>query len=689
LFKSHSPVRSHSPVKPKDARRALRRTLAAGLGLAVAGTLIAAGPAQAFTNNVRVDLKVLVFNDGSAGVATITAALDREGVPYDQIRLAGSVPTLTAAQLSDTLNGAPRARYDGVVVPSENALGAANTALLNTFEQTFGIRQVDAYTWAGANVGLTAAFTGTLDGATATVTAAGRSAGFGYLTGSLPIDNLDPSVPETYGYLGTPAAATGTTFTPLVNAALGGRTGSVMGVYTHGGHDELVVTMGMNQYQMAGQELGHGVVTWLTQGTHLGYWRNWFSLNVDDIFLPDDRWDATHNCTSGDDCASSLTPLAPVRMTTADVTYLEQWQNRAGIKLDVTFNGDGSVEAGNNDALTRKFVADRSQFRWLNHTYSHEYLGCLQNFTIVPWACQTGTGGQIQYTSQADITSQITQNVAWAKRKGITLNASEVVTGEHSGLASLPQMSVDNPNLAPALAAAGITALASDASREPAPRGVGAARTVPRHPLNIYYNVASRADEVDEYNWLYASQSAGGSGICENNPSSTCISPLSASTGFTSYIVPLETRIAYGHVVSSDPAPHYAHQSNLTGDRILYPVLNSVINRYKATYTTATPLLNPRLSDVSTQQSRAVAWHTASTAGQVEAYLQNGRVTVINHGGGPLSVPITVPASTKSVTLSVLGVEMLGAVYGTAYGTDRSDWTSFGAGATKMFRLPG
>jgi hypothetical protein len=250
-------------------------------------------------------------------------------------------------------------------------------------------------------------------------------------------------------------------------------------------------------------------------------------------------------------------------------------------------------------------------------------------------------------------------------------------------------MTVDNPNLAPALAAAGVTTLASDASREPAPRSVGAARTVPRHPMNIYYNVASKADEVDEYNWLYTSQANGGSGICENNPNSTCIPPLSTSTGFTSYIVPLETQIAYGHVVSADPDPHYAHQTNLTGDRILYPVLDSVINRYKATYTTATPLVNPRMSDVSTQQSRSAAWRAAVSAGTVEAYVQNGRVTVINHGGGALNVPVTVPAGTRSVTLSVLGVEMLGAQFGTAYGTDRSDWTSFGAGATKMFRLPG
>jgi hypothetical protein len=290
--------------------------------------------------------------------------------------------------------------------------------------------------------------------------------------------------------------------------------------------------------------------------------------------------------------------------------------------------------------------------------------------------------------SQADIRAQFTDNVNWARGKGISLDPAEVVTGEHSGLKALPQVTTDNPNLAPAMAAAGVNVLASDASREPAPRTVGAARTVPRHPMNIYYNVSTVDGEVDEYNWVYNSRADGGSGLCENNPVSTCIAPLSTATGFASYIVPKETQIAYGHLISADPLPHYAHQSNLTDDRILYPVLDAVLSRYRAAYTTATPVVSPRMSEVATVQSRQAAWRGAITAGTVEAYLQNGRVTVVNHGG-TVSVPITVPAGTRTITLSLLGIEMTGGLYGNAYGPERSDWTSLWSGAQQLLRLPG
>ncbi len=667
------------------------RVLATGCVLVVAATLLAANPAQASVTNARVDLKVLVFTDGSAGIGVVTAELDREGVRYDSIDPRdASRPALTASALSDTVNGSPRAKYNGVVLPNENALPAPELAVLATFEGTFGVRQVDAYTTPTASVGLTTTWSGVMDGGALAVSDAGKAAGFGYLAGPVPIDNLSPIIDETYGYIGTPQP--GATYAALVNASTPA-SGPVIGVYTHPAqgtvpaHDELVVTLAMNQYQPVAQVLGHGLVSWVTRGIHLGYWRNWFSVDVDDLFLPDDRWDALDNCTSGDGCPASVAPLSPIRMTAADVTTLEQWQTQQGIKLEMTFNGEGSADAGASDPLTTKLVTDRAQFRWLNHTYSHMYLGCVQDFTVTPWRCQTDASGKTVWVSQADIQSQVTDNLTWARGKGISVNANELVTGEHSGLVALPQVTQDNPNFAPALSAAGVTVVASDASRESAPRPVGAARTVPRHPLNVFYNVSTQADEVDEYNWLYTSAADGGSGICENNPTSTCIAPLSPSSGFSSYIVPVETGIMYGHVVSGDPDPHYVHQSNLTGDRIAYPVLSSVLSRYRTTYTSATPVLNPRMTDVSVQQNRTAAWASASAS--VEAYVQNGHVTVINHAAGSHAVPLTVPTGTRTTTVSLLGIEVLGGTYGTPYGPENSDWTTLGAGAQLQLRLPG
>ena len=53
---------------------------------------------------------------------------------------------------------------------------------------------------------------------------------------------------------------------------------------------------------------------------------------------------------------------------------------------------------------------------------------------------------------------------------------------------------------------------------------MGQALTVPRFPMNVYYNAGRTADEVVEYNWLYTSTAQGGSGLCTANPAtSTCL----------------------------------------------------------------------------------------------------------------------------------------------------------------------
>jgi hypothetical protein len=657
-----------------------RPMLAAALALAGVAGAVLATPANAAGTRQRVDLRVLVLSDGQTGVDTVVAQLDREGVPYTTIDLtAPGRPQITPAGLADSVGGVRRAKYQGVVVPNETAVSGAEATALADFEREFGVRQLDAYTSANANVGLTTAWSGVLDGTTMTVTAAAKAAGFGYLAGPVGVADLDPAVDESYGYLG--AAAAGASYTPLVTAtAPGGASGALLGVYTHDGREELVNTLAMNRNQTHAMVLGHGLVQWLTKGVHLGQWRNWFSVHVDDVFLPDDRWDTDANCTVGDDCDASVTN-STIRMTPADVTQLVQWQQQQGLKLDMVFNGEGSVDAGAGDPLTTSLLANKAKLRWINHTYSHEYLGCVQDFSVKPWVCTS------QMVSQADIVAQIQDNVNWAKSKGIPLTASELVTGEHSGLKSLPQMPADNPNLAPALTQAGIKVVASDASRESVSRTVGSARTEKRWPMNIYYNVATASEEVDEYNWIYTSRADGGSGICEDNPqTSTCIAPLSTATGFTGYIVPIETRIAFDHIVSGDPAPHYAHQSNLTGDRVLYPVLDSVLARYRATFTAATPVVNGSFTDIDTQRQRQSAW--MAQAQTVEAYTLDGQVTVINHGATALAVPITVPANTRTVGVSVLGLEALGGVYGDAYGAERSAWSTVNRNAQLLLRLP-
>ncbi|MET8826244.1 hypothetical protein ABZX40_34390 [Streptomyces sp. NPDC004610] len=664
------------------------RTAALTVGAAIAA-LLAPATAHADTVTPRIDLRVLIVSDGGPATDAIASELGTAGTPYTEIDLTDPArPVINAAFLADTAGSVPRAKYQAVVLPNDNpfAAGSAEMAALVSYEQTYAIPQVDAYTYARPQAGLQypvyGGYSGSLDGVTAQVTTAGAAGPFGYLEGAVPFENNSPTVGESYGYLSTPAP--GADFTSYVDAPIPGRTtrGSLVGEYRHDGRRELVVTFVYNQYQQQFRLLARGIVEWMTGGVHLGASRNYFGVHVDDVFAADDRWDSTLNCTPGDiDCAPGQGVSDPIRMTPADVDAAVTWQQEQGITLDMVYNGAGSVnqreDNGGVDLLADEFIEDKSSFRWVNHTYSHPYLGCVQNVTVVPWVCATNANGSTQWVSEAAISDEIATNRVWGESVGLELDNEELVTGEHSGLRISPQQPVDNPNLAPALAANGVEWLASDSSRDPVQRAAGPATTVPRYPMNIFYNAGRAAEQVDEYNWIYTSRAQGGSGICEDNPATTtCLAaPLDTATGYADYIVPLETRTALGHVLANDPKPHFIHQSNLAEDRIAYPVLNGVLDGYDALFAASTPVVNLPMKDLGIEMQRRADWAAALAAGQVTAYRVGDTVTVEAPNG--VAVTATLPTGTT------LG----GSAFGNAYAGAVSGWTA-SAGQPLTFTLP-
>ncbi|MEU2503744.1 hypothetical protein ABZ621_03435 [Streptomyces sp. NPDC007863] len=678
--RSRTPAAAPSTSGKRTVPHRAGRTAGALAAAALLATVVPSAQAAA-APAPRIDLTVLVVDDGGTAIEAITAELKGSGVPYRTVDLNDpNRPVLTPAFLSDTVDGRPRAKYQGVVLPHETAFGpdSAEHTALQTYERTFGVRQVDAYTWSHPGVGLDyttdGGWSGVLDGVTAGVTPAGKAGPFGYLAGSLTFEDNDPSVSESYGYAGRPR----TGFTSYVDIPVDGTEGgraSLVGEYAADGRRELVVTFAYNQHQRQFRALSRGIVEWLTQGVHLGQSRNYLSVHVDDVFAPDARWDTVRDCTPGDlDCVGG-DPEAenPIRMTAADATYAAAWQKASGFTLDMVYNGgqgeQWKTEHGGSDPLAARLIADRAQYRWINHTYTHPYLGCVQDNTTVPWRCATDASGSTLWVSRAELSAQIRNNVNWAVGKGISVDRSELVTGEHSGLKTLPQQPVDNPNLAGALADNGVKWTASDNSREPRQRAVGAAKTVPRHPMNVYYNVGTAAEMADEYNWIYTSRADGGSGICEDNPASTCLpAPLDTATGYAAHIVPQEARTALGHVVANDPRPHYVHQSNLAEERLLYPVLDKVLADYRALFAANTPIVNPRQKDVGTELTRRDAWDAALAAGKVTAYRIGTTVTVKAPSG--VQVPLTAPEGTRKQL--VLGTT----AFGTAYAGSRSAWTA-------------
>lgn len=659
----------------------------------------------------RIELKVLVLSDGGPATAAIADQLATEGVPVEVVDLTSTTrKTITGTMLagSVTVNRVvtPVAHYQAVVLPNASPaeLSDAEKSALAAFQAQFDIRGVFAYTYAAPNVGLEAAvpegFAGTLDGLTADLTPAARSAGFGYLDGAVPFGDVDPAVWESYGYVSRPLATqtAGAVYTPFVTVDAGPvSSGSVVGVYDLNGVENLVMTFVYRSDQIQFRLLAHGIVTWMTRGVHIGYERSYLSVHVDDVFLPDARWSVTGNCTPGEDCTNGEA-TTDIRMTAGDVAAVTAWRDGLAQRLptareftlDLAFNGAGVAEAqaanGGVDEMSTALLspATRGKYRWINHTWSHAYLGCVQDFSVVPWQCQRDASGNILWTSASTIQSEITRNRTFARNTGLTslpvslYRPADLVTGEHSGLQRLPNEPTDNPNLASALTSTGTTTIASDASRESAPRVVGSAVTVPRYPMAVYFNTATQAEMVSEYNWIYGSAANGGSGYCEANPeTTTCLAaPLDPETGFTSYIVPWETRQSLRRMTSNDPRPVFVHQSNLAEERLLLTALDSVLGAYDELFSDSRPIVNAPYQAIRNELTRQQNWRTQVAS--VSGYISGTTVTIKNGLGTTVALPFTAPEGTTAG----------GVIYGNAYGGERSALANLGAGKSRTFTLP-
>jgi hypothetical protein len=649
-------------------------------GLAVtASTAVAVGPP-------RVDLNVLVVTDGTPWVEAIRQQMTSEGVATTIVDLNdGARPTITSSFLADTLaGGTPHAKFQGVVLPSDSPLGLApeERSALTAYETSYAIREVDSFVYPTANVGMnTPTYAGSLDGTTVTATSAARSDAFRYLSGTFKFDGT-PGGPTSYGYLGQPLPNTATSsFTPMLTATIPGTTttATLAGVYTTGTRQQLAIGFGYNYYQSQFRYLAHGIIDWVTKGVHFGYWRNYFSVHIDDVFSYDAIWSDIGKCTPGDGVCPPGTPdTTPVRMTGSDVNYAVQWQQQHNFKLDLLYNGGASAQyiqdnGGLFDPLLLSFqLSGLGQFRWVNHTYTHPYLGCVQDFTVIPWRCSTDAAGNTIWVGSATVNGEIKNNVSWAKRNGIPVRAGELVAGEHSGTFILPQQPLDNPNFNAALGPNGVKWVGLDASREPDLRAVGAAVGLPRHPINVFYNVAKEVDEVSEYNWLYTSRADGGSGICENSTTTTCIAPLDKNTGWDSYILPQQIQITLGYVLQNDPRPFYMHQSNLVQDRLAYQVMSGVLGVYRSVFHTNAPVVNATMTQEGQALAAQNAWRTTRSAGAVTGYIQGNTVVVTGPAG--TQVPLTVPNQTKIGT----------ATFGSPYAGQRSDYTTLGSAGAKL-----
>ena len=644
------------------------------LGRALVLVLLCApllAPSRANAAGQRIELRVLVVTDGSAPVEALRTVLSRTGVPTEvvDLREPGRRPIDATLLAPDPAV----ARFQGVVLPSQAPVGmvAAELRALHTFEQRFAVRQIDASVVATAAVGLapvtdTSGYSGPFGGGVAQLSAEALAGDFAYARGPVPFTVDDPGSEGAGPWVEIARPLAG--FRPLLTAtAPNGRyTGALAGVLSTRGREELVLAFSYDDDSAQLQVLAPGLVGWLTRGVHLGFDRSYLAVHVDDVLLPNVRWVPGVHCTPGADCPPSVPAPPLIRMTADDVAFAVDWQRRTGFRLDLAFNGSGSAaaEAGSGtDPLTTALVAAKGEFGWINHTWSHLYLGCVRDTTTTPWSCaRLPILGWTRYASSWTIESEIDRNIGFARRHGLPIDPTELVTGEHGGLRAMPQMPDDNPRLAGALAASGVRTVAADSSVELDSRLVGAAVTVPRHPIDLDFDTATVTETIDQYNWVHTSRADGGDGECEADGG--CQKPAAPGTGFADHIVPVEAHKVLDHMLTNDPRPHYVHQPQLTEDRTLYPLLDRVIGDYRSWFGEARPLITPTMTQSGHELGRQQRWAEAVAAGRVQGRLEGGAVTVVVDGA-PLDVPLTTGPA---------GQVPDGAAFGTPYGTGRSAW---------------
>jgi hypothetical protein len=602
--------------------RKIMVTSVVALALAIVGaTASIAAPSP------RIDMKVLLLSatGNEPTTAAWEATLKREGVPYDSLVATPGHTPYTADTFADTLpDGTPRAKYQAVIVATgglvyQNDSGQFVSALstdewqtLATYEATYGIRQVTGVVYPTPEYGLNyPTVSGDQGGVVGSLTAAGKLA-FPYLNGPVPIEK------GAYGYQATPASATAANFQTLV---AGPSNAALLGVYTRSdGRQEMVSTVDANPYQLHNMLLRHGMLNWVTRGVYFGSERYYMTVHVDDVFLSSDHWDTTTHAE---------TTTNPIRMNAKDEERAKDWSVKNRFRIDLLINASGSDAMGKKDGLTQSLVQDRAYFGWVNHTYS---------------------GEPNNDTDYQHVVDDIQQNLDWAKARKVAMDPSELVFDEHSGY--------NNPNVFPALAATGVKWVGDDASRFPDQRPWGSALSVPRYPSSIYYNVGTRAQMLDEYNYRYLPPSLGG--ICQDNATTTCFTQPAT----WNQLMDSEVGIMMRHVLGNDPRPHYVHQANLAQDAVLLVVMDELLKRYRAYFNPV--LLQPTLKGEGQLLQTQAQW--AANSGQVTGYLQGGKVYITSAASSTVQFPL---AGANGV--------------GSAYGGQVSGWGSIAPGATLTF----
>jgi hypothetical protein len=190
----------------------------------------------------------------------------------------------------------------------------------------------------------------------------------------------------------------------------------------------------------------------------------------------------------------------------------------------------------------------------------------------------------------------------------------------------------------------------------------------------VYYNVSRQGQQLDEYNWIYVAPANGGGCVPIANVTTCRTAPATWADYLKS-----ENTIMFRHLMGNDPRPHFMHQSNMADYNpalpdtdplqggILYPVVDGLLSRYDTAIDRAkAPLIQLTSAQIGATLAQQNAWAARLAAGDVTAWLQDGKLHVKNASSAPVEVPIT------------------GTTVGDMYGGQRSGWKTLAPGSEQV-----
>ncbi len=517
------PTKRHHVVSYAPIESAAAKNLSHPLQLPVNAPVLKRATAGSGVD--PIDLKVLVLSatgdpNLEPELPVIQQVLDYQGTPYT-VYVASKTPGgLTMDKLCAPCPpvATQHAFYNAVILTNgtlvynnngtwASALSQAEWQNLWTFEAGFGIRQVSWYTYPTPDFGFqwpTAAVSTIPPAApiTASYTAAAQSIWGTYANTATPA-----TISYAYTYLALPLDSSTTPLLTYTDSAgqygAAGTNYSLAAIRNYpDGRQNLAMTFDANVALVYASVLGYGAINWATKGLFLGQRHAFLQAQVDDVFIGDDVWSLNLPCGQATDTSGD-----GARMTGADLQAVANWQaskqaqsTSSSLMLNLAFNGVGTVPGTYTpDKLTPAAVNLADRFNWISHTYDHADLDTLAYDAV-----------DLELTQNSDV-GWNTLQLGNGPNHFNNFTDSILVTPSISGLT--------NPAALSAMQADGIRYVVTDTSQagqnNPSPN-IGiynpiqpSLLEIPRHPVNLYFNVSQPAQWLAEDNCRYPAGAIG------------------------------------------------------------------------------------------------------------------------------------------------------------------------------------